>query len=192
MIRVRASAEMPASADRVWALLTDWERHSRWIPATEVRVLSGDGGLGTTFVGRSSAALAIPGLRGTPYPDQDGTAGMPVGGSAAGASGRVGALLGRAGALLGRVGFDDPMTVTVFEPPSGSHAGRCEIVKTGSVVLGTAGFTVVPHGPDLCAVTWWEDVEVAPARLTRWADPLAARVATSGFDRVLAAVARDL
>jgi carbon monoxide dehydrogenase subunit G len=191
---VRASAEMPAPADRVWALLTDWERHSRWIPATEVRVLSGDGGLGTRFVGRSSAALAIPGLRGTSSPDaalDDGGTGGDVGAGAAGPRVRFGPVLERAGAVLGRVGFDDPMTVTVFEPPTATHAGRCEIVKTGTVVLGTAGFTVVPHG-GTSAVTWWEDVEVAPARLTRWADRIAARVATSGFDRVLAAVARDL
>ena len=154
MIRVRASLEMPASAERTWALLTDWESHSRWIPATEVRVLSGDGGLGTRFVGRSSLGRLLP--------------------------------------ALDRVGFDDPMTVTVFDPPHDGHAGRCEIVKTGSVVLGTAGFTVAPTGPDACTATWWEDVEVAPARLTRWADPLAARVATYGFDRVLRAARAEL
>ena len=162
MIRVRSVREMPASAERVWALLTDWESHSRWIPATEVRVLSGDGGVGTRFVGRSSLALAIPGLP------------------------------GRAAGALGRVGFDDPMTVTVCDPPYDGHAGRCEIVKTGSVVLGSAGFTVAPTGPDSCTVTWWEDVELAPARLTRWADPIAARAATYGFSRVLAAAAADL
>jgi carbon monoxide dehydrogenase subunit G len=162
VIRVRSSLDMPASAERVWALLTDWESHSRWIPATEVRVLEGDGGLGTRFVGRSSLALAVPRLP------------------------------GRARDLLGRAGFDDPMTVTAFEPPSDGHAGRCEIVKTGSVVLGTAGFTVAPTGADSCTVTWWEDVEVAPARLTRWADPLAARVATYGFDRVLRAARSEL
>jgi hypothetical protein len=158
VIRVRASEEMPASAERTWALLTDWEAHSRWIPATEVRLLSGDGGLGSRFVGRSSAALAVPGLP----------------------------------PLLDRVGFDDPMTVTVLDPPHDGHAGRCEIVKTGSVVLGTAGFTVVPTGAGTCTVTWWEDVEVAPARLTRWADPLVERAAAYGFARVLRAARAEL
>lgn len=169
MIRIRATEEMPASASRVWGLLTDWESHSRWIPATEVRVLSGDGGLGTRFVGRSSAALAVPGL---------GTA----------STGRLAPLAG----ALGRVGFDDPMTVTVFDPPHEGHAGRCEIEKTGSVVLGTAGFTVAPTGADSCTVTWWEDVEVAPTRLTRWADPVTERVAAYGFARVLRAARAEL
>ena len=141
MIRIRATEQMPASAERTWALLTDWESHSRWIPATEVRVLSGDGGLGTRFVGRSSAALAVPGL---------GTA----------STGRLAPLAG----ALGRVGFDDPMTVTVF----------------------------APTGADSCTVTWWEDVEVAPTRLTRWADPVTERVAAYGFARVLRAARTEL
>ena len=147
MIRVRAVREMPASAERVWALLTDWESHSRWIPATRVTVLEGGGGVGTRFVGRSA---------------------------------------------LGPVGFDDPMTVTVLDPPVDGYAGRCEIVKTGRVLLGTAGFTVAPTGPDACTATWWEDVEVAPGALTRWADPLVARLATYGVARVLAAAAAEL
>lgn len=168
VIHVRASEAMPASASRVWALLTDWESHSRWIPATEVRVLSGDGGLGTRFVGRSSAALAIPGLSSTSGPVE------------------------RLASALGRVGFDDPMTVTVFDPPHDGHSGRCEIVKTGAVVLGTAGFTVAPTGPDSCTVTWWEDVEVAPTRLTRWADPVVERAAAYGFARVLRAARAEL
>lgn len=147
MIRVRAVREMPASAERTWELLTDWESHSRWIPATRVTVLAGDGGVGTRFVGRSA---------------------------------------------LGPIGFDDPMTVTVLDPPTDGSAGRCEIVKTGRVVLGTAGFTVAPTGPGSCTATWWEDVEVAPGALTRWADPLAARVATYGFARVLDAAAAEL
>ncbi len=181
MIRIRATEEMPASASRVWGLLTDWESHSRWIPATEVRVLSGDGGLGTRFVGRSSAALAIPGV-----PSADA-----AGGSVSAPS-SVSGLVGRLGSVLGRIGFDDPMTVTVFDPPHEGHAGRCEIEKTGSVVLGTAGFTVAPTGADSCTVTWWEDVEVAPTRLTRWADPVVERAAAYGFARVLRAARAEL
>ena len=147
MIRVRATQQMPASAERTWALLTDWSAHSRWIPATVVSVVEDSGGVGTRFVGRSA---------------------------------------------LGPLGFDDPMTVTVFDPPTATSSGRCEIVKTGSVVLGTAGFTVSATSPNSCSVTWWEDVEVAPASLTRWADPISARLATYGFARVLRAAAADL
>ena len=40
-------------ADRLWNALADWEGHSEWIPATRVRILSGDGGLGTKFVART-------------------------------------------------------------------------------------------------------------------------------------------
>ena len=40
-------------ADRLWNALADWEGHSEWIPMTRVRILHGDGGLGTRFVART-------------------------------------------------------------------------------------------------------------------------------------------
>jgi hypothetical protein len=147
MIQIRTRVAMPASADAVWALLTDWPSHSRWIPATTVTVLEDTGGVGTRFVGRSH---------------------------------------------LGPIGFDDPMTVTSFLPPSDGTAGRCDILKTGRVVLGTAGFTVAADGPSTSSVTWWEDVTVAPTRLTRYAEPLIARAGTRSFARVLRAAAAEL
>lgn len=45
--------QVPASATAVWAALTAWETHGEWIPMTRVRILSGDGGLGTRFVART-------------------------------------------------------------------------------------------------------------------------------------------
>jgi hypothetical protein len=147
MIRIRASVAMPGSADDVWALLTDWPAHSRWIPATTVTVLEDTGGVGTRFVGRSN---------------------------------------------LGPIGFDDPMTVTEFVAPAGGKGGLCAIVKTGRVVLGTAGFTVAPDGPSASTVTWWEDVTVAPERLTRYVEPLIARAGTMSFEKVLKAAAAEL
>ena len=147
MIRIRTTVAMPGSADDVWALLTDWPSHSRWIPATTVTVLEDTGGVGTRFVGRSH---------------------------------------------LGPIGFDDPMTVTEFVAPSGGKGGLCEIRKTGRVVLGTAGFTVAPDGPDASTVTWWEDVTVAPTGLTRWVEPLVARAGSRAFARVLRSAAADL
>ena len=92
----------------------------------------------------------------------------------------------------GPVGFDDPMTVTEFRPPSGAEPGRCGIVKTGRVVAGTAGFSVTATGPASSSVTWWEDVTVAPTDLTRWFEPLIARAGSLGFARVLRAAAADL
>ena len=38
---------------RLWDALADWTGHSAWIPATTVRILEGDGGLGTRFVART-------------------------------------------------------------------------------------------------------------------------------------------
>jgi hypothetical protein len=147
MIRIRTTVSMPGSADDVWALLTDWPSHSRWIPATTVTVLEDTGGVGTRFVGRSH---------------------------------------------LGPIGFDDPMTVTEFLPPSDGKAGRCGILKTGRVVLGTAGFTVEADSPSTSTVSWWEDVTVAPERLTRYAEPLIQRAGTTSFAKVLRAAAAEL
>jgi len=93
---------------------------------------------------------------------------------------------------LGPVGFDDPMTVTEFLPPTGTTAGRCAILKTGRVVVGTAGFTVAPTGERTSAVEWWEDVTVAPEALTRWVGPLVARAGSVSFERVLRAASAEL
>jgi len=138
---------MPASADDVWSLLTDWPAHSRWIPATEVVVLEDTGGVGTRFVGRSH---------------------------------------------VGPLGFDDPMTVTAFVRPSATDPGRCDILKTGRVVVGTAGFTVTATGPRTSEVAWWEDVTVTPTPVTRWLEPLIARAGDRAFARVLRAAAAEL
>jgi len=72
---------------------------------------------------------------------------------------------GRTG--IGPVAFDDPMEVTRWEPPHGAAAGHCRVVKQGRLVRGSAWFDVVPLGPQRCRVDWTEDVEVAPAVLTR-------------------------
>ena len=72
---------------------------------------------------------------------------------------------GRSG--VGPFGFDDPMEVVRWEPPQGTGAGHCRVVKQGRVVLGEAWFDVVPLAPDRCRVDWTEDVEVVPVVLTR-------------------------
>jgi hypothetical protein len=45
--------DWPLPLERVWEALNDWPSHGDWVPATTVRVLSGDGGVGTEFVARS-------------------------------------------------------------------------------------------------------------------------------------------
>ena len=54
MARFTAVVRTPAPADATWQLLTDWPAHGRWIPLTEVRVLTPHGrGLGARFNGRT-------------------------------------------------------------------------------------------------------------------------------------------
>ena len=108
--------------------------------------------------------------------------------------------VGRTG--IGPLAFDDPMEVVewVTPPEPGPSAGerggraggyRCTVVKQGRVVLGRAWFTVVPV-PGGCRVTWAEDVEVAPVRLTRLLTPLIAAAGRAGFARMLAAMAAEV
>jgi hypothetical protein len=98
--------------------------------------------------------------------------------------------VGRTG--IGRVGFDDPMEVVEWSPPAGGSGGHCAVVKQGRVVLGTARFDVDPTPDGGCRVTWTEDVELAPVRLTR---PLAGLVAAAGrigVRRAMLAMAREV
>ena len=90
---------------------------------------------------------------------------------------------------LGPVAFDDPMTVTWWDPPR-----RCEVIKTGRVVRGTGAFIVeeapggstfiwedrviVPGGP-LAPLIWPLGRLVARASLA-WAQRRLARLVESG------------
>ncbi len=47
---------------------------------------------------------------------------------------------------LGWPGFDDPMEVTYWQPPTDHRDGVCRIVKLGRVVTGWAVLTVAPAG----------------------------------------------
>jgi hypothetical protein len=51
---------------------------------------------------------------------------------------------------VGRLGFDDPMTITAWEPPY-----RCVVRHDGRVVRGTAAFEVVP-APNGATFVWTE------------------------------------
>lgn len=96
----------------------------------------------------------------------------------------------------GPVAFDDPMTVELWRPPGGDAPddtpGRCEVAKHGRVVLGRAGFSVVPLAGGRCRVDWDEDVTVAPHRVTRLAGPLLSLVGRVGFGATLRAMAREV
>jgi len=101
--------------------------------------------------------------------------------------------VGRTG--VGPIGFDDPMTVTAFVPPSGDlegdAAGRCDVDKVGRVVRGIAWFEVQPVDAGRCRLTWGEDVEIAPRALTRALRPLVELAGRQGLRSVLRAFARE-
>ena len=63
---------------------------------------------------------------------------------------------------LGRLGFDDPMEVTYWQPPSGDQPGVCRIVKRGPVVTGWAVLSVEPE-PGGSVVRWEESARFALA-----------------------------
>ncbi|MBB4854406.1 hypothetical protein HNP40_001793 [Mycobacteroides chelonae] len=60
---------------------------------------------------------------------------------------------------LGSIGFDDPMTVTRWEPPQGGGLGRCRLEKTGQLILGWAEIEVRQQDTG-SRVVWTEDVSV--------------------------------
>ncbi|GIJ00560.1 polyketide cyclase/dehydrase/lipid transport protein [Sediminihabitans luteus] len=101
-------------------------------------------------------------------------------------------------ARRGAPGFVDRMTTTGGEAPGSSSradgAGWSAVVKRGPVLLGTAGFEVVPLAVDRCRVVWWEDAYLAGPVPRRVTDPavslvLRALVRTSlrRLDRALTA-----
>lgn len=90
---------------------------------------------------------------------------------------------GRTG--IGPVGFDDPMRVVDWEPPT-TGEGRAAVVKTGSVIGGRIEVTFAPGAGGGTLVSWRQQVEVPwlPSPLARLED-LAARVAAPGYRMVL-------
>lgn len=101
--------------------------------------------------------------------------------------------VGRTG--IGPLAFDDPMEVVEWRPPADGVPGRCRVVKQGRLVLGGAWFEVAavpgPAGPG-SRVTWVEEIEIAPARLTRPLGPLVAAAGKAGFTRALRVMAREV
>ncbi|MFB6848531.1 SRPBCC family protein [Streptomyces sp. NPDC056373] len=61
---------------------------------------------------------------------------------------------------LGPLAFDDPMEVTVWQPPEGGAAGMCRLEKRGRVVLGWAELEVRPGPGGRTRVIWREEIRV--------------------------------
>ncbi|GAA2894395.1 hypothetical protein GCM10011428_03910 [Streptomyces violaceus] len=72
---------------------------------------------------------------------------------------RVGTLVvARSG--VGPLSFDDPMEVTVWEPPEDGAPGMCRLEKRGSVVLGWAELEVRPGPGGRTRVVWREEIRI--------------------------------
>jgi hypothetical protein len=56
---VTASVIVAAPAEQVYAAFTTWERQGEWIPLTKVRVVSGDGGVGTMIEAITTVGPAV-------------------------------------------------------------------------------------------------------------------------------------
>jgi hypothetical protein len=89
---------------------------------------------------------------------------------------------------IGPFGFDDPMEIVEWVEPDESRAGRCRLLKRGSVMLGWAELSVA-FGPRGARASWTEDITVA--RLPRFVDPLTALSSRLLFTRVLGRLLRD-
>jgi polyketide cyclase/dehydrase/lipid transport protein len=106
-------------------------------------------------------------------------------------AGGIGArFVGRTG--VGRVGFDDPMVITAWEPPTDTTTGRCLVHKTGRVVRGDAEFVVEPLGRGRSRLRWVEDVDLPPVALTRRLAPLIVPVGRLGVAAVLRRLKKDV
>lgn len=89
---------------------------------------------------------------------------------------------------VGPLAFDDPMEVTVWQPPKGETGGRCRLVKHGSLVTGWAEIEVHPHGAGTSRVVWREDLRVRglPGFLDRPLALVARRMFGRAVDALLA------
>ncbi|MFP8885221.1 SRPBCC family protein [Streptomyces mangrovi] len=88
----------------------------------------------------------------------------------------------------GRAGFDDPMEVVRWQPPTADRPGRCRVEKRGRAVLGWAEAEVVPADGGSLAV-WSEEVRVRG--LPRLLDPPTAWAARLLFGRVVTGLLKE-
>ncbi|MEU9158159.1 SRPBCC family protein [Streptomyces sp. NPDC048417] len=89
---------------------------------------------------------------------------------------------------LGPLSFEDPMEVTVWEPPEDGGSGRCRLVKHGRVVRGWAELEVHPGPGGRTRVIWHEELRVRG--LPSAFDPLVRRASRAVFGRAVNALLR--
>ncbi|MFE6406894.1 SRPBCC family protein [Streptomyces sp. NPDC057837] len=61
---------------------------------------------------------------------------------------------------VGPFAFDDPMEVTLWQPPVDGGPGRCRLEKRGRVVLGWAELEVRPGPGGRTRVVWREEIRL--------------------------------
>ncbi|MFD5573717.1 SRPBCC family protein [Streptomyces cadmiisoli] len=61
---------------------------------------------------------------------------------------------------VGPLAFDDPMEVTVWQPPTEDTPGRCRLDKRGRIVRGFAEIEVHPGPGGRTRVLWREELRV--------------------------------
>ncbi|MFF9804630.1 SRPBCC family protein [Streptomyces coeruleorubidus] len=61
---------------------------------------------------------------------------------------------------VGALAFDDPMEVTVWQPPEDGAPGMCRLEKRGRVVLGWAELEVRPGPGGRTRVVWREEIRL--------------------------------
>lgn len=92
---------------------------------------------------------------------------------------------------IGPLRLDDPMTVTESSPPTNGQAS-CVVTKTGSVLGGTAGFTLTTLDESTTRLDWFEDIHLKPQAIFWWTAPFIVAIGTIAFRSALKAFARTL
>jgi carbon monoxide dehydrogenase subunit G len=92
---------------------------------------------------------------------------------------------------IGPLRLDDPMTVSEFQAPKAGRAS-CTIIKTGSVLGGTAGFVLTAVDDSTTRLDWFEDIHLKPKAIFWWTAPFIVAIGTIAFRSALKAFARTL
>ncbi len=92
---------------------------------------------------------------------------------------------------IGPLTLDDPMTVTEFAPPAKGVAS-CLVTKTGTVLGGTAGFTLTSIDATATRLDWFEDVHLKPVVSFWWTAPFILAIGTVAFRSALKSFAQTL
>ena len=92
---------------------------------------------------------------------------------------------------IGPLQLDDPMTVSEYQTPKAGRAS-CTIIKTGSVLGGTAGFVLTALDDSTTRLDWFEDIYLKPKGIFWWTAPFVIALGTIAFRSALTVFARTL